>query len=109
MTIGRSRRTRKMRPSCVRGTAGKPDSGDGCRFDYENEVGMNTMNTTTQMPTDRCDECGQMKPAFGFTHRTSEAAGAAQKLCSACCNSEYMHRAGLPDLETVDFEPLARR
>jgi uncharacterized Zn finger protein (UPF0148 family) len=25
------------------------------------------MNITAKMLTDHCDECGQMKPAFGFT------------------------------------------
>ncbi len=67
------------------------------------------MNITAKMPTDQCDECGQMKPAFGFTHLTSEAGGVGRKLCSECCNREYMLRAGLPELETVDFEPLSCR
>jgi len=60
------------------------------------------MNITAKMPTDQCDECGQMKPAFGFTHLASEAGGVGRKLCSECCNREYMLRAGLPELETVD-------
>jgi len=67
------------------------------------------MNITAKMPTDQCDKCGQMKPAFGFTHLTSEAGGVGRKLCSECCNREYMLRAGLPELETVDFEPLSCR
>ena len=67
------------------------------------------MNITAKMPTDHCDECGQMKPAFGLTHLTSEAGGVGRKLCSECCNREYMLRAGLPELETVDFEPLSCR
>jgi hypothetical protein len=57
------------------------------------------MNTTAQMRTDPCDECGQMKPAFGFTLLSSEGGGPGRKLCSECCNREYMHRAGLPELE----------
>jgi hypothetical protein len=66
------------------------------------------MKKTAAMPTDRCDECKQMKPAFGFVRLSSAEGGASKSLCSECYNREYMKRAGLPELETVDFEPEVR-
>jgi hypothetical protein len=66
------------------------------------------MKNMTAMPTDRCDECKQMKPAFGFVTLSSAEGGVSRNLCSACYNRDYMNRAGLPELETVDFEPEVR-
>jgi hypothetical protein len=67
------------------------------------------MKKPFKLPTDRCDECAQVKPAFGFVTLTSEKPGAARHLCSECYNRWYMQRAGLPELETVYFEPVTRR
>jgi hypothetical protein len=66
------------------------------------------MKKTTAMPTDRCDECKQMKPAFGFVRLSSAEGGVSRSLCSECYNRDYMKRAGLAELETVDFEPEVR-
>jgi hypothetical protein len=63
---------------------------------------------TFQIPTDRCDECGQTKAALGFVSLSSDESGPARHVCSACFNRWYMQRAGLPELETVDFEPMTR-
>jgi hypothetical protein len=63
---------------------------------------------TFQIPTDRCDDCGQTKAALGFVSLSSDESGPARHLCSACFNRWYMQRAGLPELETVDFEPMTR-
>jgi hypothetical protein len=58
---------------------------------------------TIAIPTGRCDDCGQVRPAFGFESLTSEG-GPARSLCSECYNRQYMKRAGLPELETVQRE-----
>lgn len=65
------------------------------------------MKETFEMPTARCDECGQVRPAFGFVTLASEE-GPARSLCSECYNRGYMKRAGLAELETVYFEPVTR-
>lgn len=67
------------------------------------------MTKTFEMPTDRCDECDQLRPAFGFVNLASEEGGSGRSLCSECYNRWYMERAGLPELETVYFEPVVRR
>jgi hypothetical protein len=63
---------------------------------------------TSAIPTGRCDDCGQVRPAFGFVTLASEGVP-ARSLCSECYNRQYMKRAGLPELETVYFEPVTRR
>lgn len=56
------------------------------------------------LPTKRCEECLELRPAIGFV-----SIGSGYKsLCSRCYNRMYMQRVGLPELETVDFEPLTR-
>jgi hypothetical protein len=67
------------------------------------------MKKTFEMPTDRCDECDQLKPAFGFVNLGSEDGGPGRSLCSECYNRWFMEGAGLPELETVYFEPVVRR
>jgi hypothetical protein len=67
------------------------------------------MKETFAMPTGRCDHCDQVRPAFGFVTLTSEGGGPARSLCSECYNRQYMKRAGLPELETVYFEPVTCR
>lgn len=67
------------------------------------------MRKPSNVPTDRCDECAQARPAFGFVTLASEKPGAARHLCSECYNRWYMQRAGLPELETVYFEPVTCR
>jgi hypothetical protein len=49
---------------------------------------------TFQIPTGRCDECGQTKTALGFVSLSSDESGPARHLCSACFNRWYMQRAG---------------
>lgn len=67
------------------------------------------MKETFEIPTNRCDECSQVRPAFGFVTLTSEAGGPARHLCSECYNRQYMRDAGLPELETIYFDPVTRR
>jgi hypothetical protein len=67
------------------------------------------MKKTFEMPTDRCDKCDQLRSAFGFVNLASEDGGPARSLCSECYNRWYMERAGLPELETIYFEPAVRR
>jgi len=66
------------------------------------------MKKPSKLPTDHCDECRQVRPAFGFVSLGSEEGRPAQSLCSECYNRWYMQRAGLPQLETVYFEPMTR-
>src|SRR5581483_12018743 len=66
------------------------------------------MKENFKMPTDRCDECGQVRPGFGFVNLGSEDGGPARDLCSECYNRWYTERAGLPELETVYFDPVVR-
>lgn len=66
------------------------------------------MKDRFSIPEDRCDECGQTKTALGFVSLGSDAGSPARHLCSACYNRWYMQRAGLPELETVDFDPVTR-
>jgi len=61
-----------------------------------------------ELPTGHCDECEQVRPAFGFVNLTSEDGGPPRNLCSECYNRWYMKRAGLPELETVYFDPVTR-
>jgi hypothetical protein len=58
--------------------------------------------------TERCDECGRTSPAYGFTSLISEGGKPARNLCPECYNHDYTKRAGLPRLETVDFDPIVR-
>ncbi len=67
------------------------------------------MTEASEVPTGRCDECGQVRPAFGFVTLTSEEGRSARSLCSECYNRRYTKQAGLPELETVYFEPVTRR
>jgi hypothetical protein len=66
------------------------------------------MKEMSKLPTGCCDECGQVRPGFGFVSLGSEEGGPARSLCSECYNRWYMQRAGLPELETVYFEPITR-
>jgi hypothetical protein len=66
------------------------------------------MKEAFQIPKVRCDKCGQTKTALGFVRLGSDEGDSASHLCSACFNRWYMQRAGLPELETVDFEPITR-
>lgn len=66
------------------------------------------MRETIELPTGRCDGCEQLRPAFGFVNLTSEEGGPSRSLCSECYNRGYMKHAGLPELETVYFEPIIR-
>ncbi|MGH8290734.1 MAG: DUF7685 domain-containing protein [Steroidobacteraceae bacterium] len=61
------------------------------------------MSERIELPTGRCDECEQVRPAFGFVNLAPEDGGTAKSLCSECYNRGYMERAGLPQLETVHF------
>lgn len=63
------------------------------------------MSDVVSLPAERCEECHELRPAIGFV-----ALGQGYKnLCSCCYNRRYMQRLGLPELETVDFEPLTLR
>src|SRR5689334_19422158 len=55
------------------------------------------------MTSDRCDECAQVRPAFGFVTLTSEEPGAARHLCSEC----YGENDSLQSLShaSVDLAP----
>jgi hypothetical protein len=66
------------------------------------------MKEPFEMPTDHCDECDRVRPAFGFVNLASEDGGPGRSLCSECYNRWYMEGAGLPELETVYFEPVVR-
>jgi hypothetical protein len=56
------------------------------------------------LPTERCEECHELRPAIGFV----TLGEGYRNLCSRCYNRRYMQRMGLPELETVEFEPLTR-
>jgi hypothetical protein len=67
------------------------------------------MSKAANLPTERCDQCAQTKVALGFvTLSAEEGAASSRTLCSQCYNRWYMRRAGLPELETVEFEPITR-
>jgi hypothetical protein len=61
-----------------------------------------------KLPTERCDECTHTKMAFGFVSLGSEEGGPSRNLCPRCYNREYMKRAGLPELEPAEFDPVIR-
>jgi hypothetical protein len=68
------------------------------------EEGVLIMSEVASLPMDVCEECHQLRPAIGFV-----GLGVGYKnLCSYCYNRSYMQRLGLPELETVDFEPITR-
>jgi hypothetical protein len=66
------------------------------------------MKKIVKMPHDRCDECTQTKLAIGFVNLQSEDGTSARNLCPRCYNRWYMQRAGLPELETTEFDPVSR-
>jgi hypothetical protein len=66
------------------------------------------MSMAVRLPSQRCDECALMKVALGFVTLSLEEGASSRTLCSRCFNRWYMQRAGLPELETVEFEPITR-
>ncbi len=60
------------------------------------------------IPTTHCDECGQTKTSLGFVGLSSHEGDTSRHLCSECFNRDYMREAGLPELETVYFDPITR-
>jgi hypothetical protein len=66
------------------------------------------MSKVAKLPTQRCDECAQMKAAVGFVTLSSEDGSSSRTLCPSCYNRGYMQRAGLPELETAEFDPITR-
>jgi hypothetical protein len=69
------------------------------------EEGVLIMSEVASLPMEVCEECHQLRPSIGFV-----GLGIGYKsLCSSCYNRSYMQRLGLPELETVDFEPITRR
>ena len=60
------------------------------------------------LPQERCDECAQTKVAFGFVSLGSGDGTPSRNLCPRCYNRGYTQRAGLPELETAEFDPVSR-
>lgn len=57
---------------------------------------------------ERCEECNQTKMAFGFVSLEPGNGGPSRNLCPRCYNRDYMQRAGLPELEVSEFDPVSR-
>jgi len=61
-----------------------------------------------KLPQERCDECTQTKMAFGFVSLGSSDGTPSRNLCPRCYNRGYTQRAGFPELEPVEFDPVSR-
>jgi hypothetical protein len=66
------------------------------------------MSKSVKLPKERCDECTQTKAAIGFVSLRSEDGTSSRNLCPRCYNRWYMRRAGLPELETAEFDAISR-
>ena len=61
------------------------------------------MKKTFEIPTDRCDECDQLRSVFGFVNLAAEDGGPGRSLCSECYNRWYREGAGLPVVDCFKF------
>lgn len=65
------------------------------------------MSKTAPMPVERCEECQELRPSIGSVRLGSITEG-YRNLCSRCYNRFAAERMGIPEPETVDFEPITR-
>lgn len=58
------------------------------------------------VPTRTCEQCGKVKPAYGFTSLGSENGTSSRDLCSVCYNRWCTERSGMRELADVELPPL---
>jgi hypothetical protein len=65
-----------------------------------------TNDESRDVPSDRCEGCGQVTPNYDIVHYGSIDSG-YRDLCGRCVNADIARRCGVEDFEHVSLAPVA--